>query len=368
LRRLKDRRQGSSERNALEKGYALDSAAAILFDFRSNEFYESLKESGGVKYAIGAMAAVSKESTLISAREGERVAETLRSMLQTEGISTTYRMQGSVALDIHIEGHSDVDMLIIHNSVILYEAPALTSCSYVPSTDKRNMVDIISELRLASELKLTSRYWQADVNCTGSKSISLSGGSLQRKIDIVPSCWHDNLSYQKSQSESDRGIRIYNKAENKLEGNLPFLHMRRVNDRDSFYNGNLKRTIRLLKNIVADMPDYKKRIVKNLSSYDLASIAYHIDSGLKCPTYMCLTLVEAIRVHLTKLATSKELRENLIVPDGTRKIFNTPEKTDALCILEKEVSDLAIAIAKDINPLSTNYNPSTINNKYIFMG
>jgi hypothetical protein len=44
-----------------------------------------------------------------------------------------------------------------------------------------------------------------------------------------------------------------------------------------------------MKNMIADMPDYKKRITKKLSSYDLASIAYNIDDKLLLPYEMRLS-------------------------------------------------------------------------------
>lgn len=370
LRRLKDRRQGSRERAAFEtlsEGYARDSAIARGIDFRQKESYEALKEPNGIKYAIGAMAPVSKESTQKSISEGERVATTLVSMLSTENIKTTCRLQGSVALDIHIEGHSDVDMLILLESTILVERPEIPQYVFYPAADKRSMADIVAELRTASEKKLTSRYWQAEVNCNGNKSISLSGGSLQRKIDIVPSCWHDNHAYQTSKKEHDRGVYIYHKGNHQLEGNLPFTHIKKVNDRDLVYEGNLKKVIRLLKNIVADIPEYKKTKAKKLSSYDIAAIAYHMNGELKMPNYMSLGLVEKTRTHLANLVASYALRSTLEVPDGTRKIFDSEEKVTALEILEKEVTDLATSIAKEINPYLNSYNSTTINQKFVFI-
>lgn len=360
LKNLKDRRQGSRELMLLEKGYhTWDSG-----DYRIQESYEKLDESPGVRYAIGAMSPVNQQSTDISVNEGNRVADTLISMLSTAGINASKRMQGSVALNIHIEGHSDVDMLILCEDTVLVQTPKLdgTACY---AHDNRPMVDIVAELRNQSEEKLTSRYYQAVVDCRNNKSISLRGGSLKRKIDIVPACWYYTHDYQKSAKEYDAGVKIYHKKDRCLIGNFPFKHIHRVDSKDNQYSGNLKKVIRLLKNIVADMPEYKKGKAKKLSSYDLAGIAYHMNDQLNVPYYLSLTLVEQTRIHLNSLSDNVDYRRGLKVPDDTRFIFDDDEKIDALEILAKEVEDLALSIFKELRPSAERYDSSLIKSKII---
>lgn len=362
LKKLKDRRQGSKEIVLIEEGF--NPAADV--DIRAIEKYEQLKESAGVRYAIGSMSEVDPKSTKISHNEGNRVADTLIEMLSTDGIEASKKMQGSVALNVHIEGHSDVDMLIIYNSVHLVQLPKLDGKSCYCS-DSRPMEEIIANLRMKSEEKLTSRYYQATVNCSNNKSISLSGGSLKRKVDIVPSCWYNSHDYQRSGKEKDRGIKIYNKGENELILNYPFRHIDKVNNKDSIYHGNLKKVIRLLKNIIADLPDYKKSKAKELSSYDLAGIGYHMDNRLNIPSYFPLALVEQTRDWLKHLQDSPFDRNQLMVPDGTRLIFNNDKKEDALDILSKEVEDLAISIFNELEPglESYQYQPQILTEKFI---
>jgi hypothetical protein len=361
LKKLKDRRQGTRQSLLLASNRSIYDSA----DLRKSEEYENLAESSGVKYAIGAMAPVSDESTKISIREGERVATTLISLLKTSGIYASMEIQGSVALDIHIEGHSDVDMLILNEDTILVQNAARCP-TFIPALDKRPMVEIIKDLRIKSEQKLTSRYPEVDVNCAGSKSIAMEGGSLQRKIDIVPSCWYNTDDYQKSGLKHDRAVQVYDKKEHKLISNQPFLHLKKVSDRDAKYSGNLRRVIRLMKNIVADMPDDKKRKAKKLSSYDLTAIGYHMDSDLDAPYYQALSLVEKTRSNLSLLAYSEVLRAFVDVPDGSRKVFDNDEKIEALNILSHEVDSLAKAIHRDIRPQEFNYDSKAITEKYLF--
>ncbi|EOC5487891.1 hypothetical protein QMO43_20040 [Pseudomonas aeruginosa] len=366
LSSMKERRQGSRERAILEAmtfDHALEAIAANT-EIRKSESFEQIKEPAGVKYAIGAMAAVEEKYTEVSLREGNRVADSLIKSLEGRGIYATKRLQGSVALDIHIRGYSDVDMLVIENSTILIESPRVEPNTYLPASDKRGMKEIIKDLREQSITTLNTNFPQANI-AAGGKSICLSGGSLKRKVDIVPACWYDSIKYQNSQQEKDRGIKIYNKTSDELFLNYPFTHIANVNQKDTLYSGNLKCVIRLMKNIIADMPDYKKKIATNLTSYDLAAIAYHMDNNLIAPSYMRLSLVEKLRSHLTTLVAVEGYREALLVPDGTRKIFDKEEKFTALAMLYSEVDELAKEIAREINPLEALYKPETLN-KYIF--
>lgn len=130
---MKERRQGTAQRYALDQGYT---GLAAAYDYRPQESYEKVKDSDAIKYVIGAMAPVSAKSTQVSIDEGERVANTLVSMLETDRINTEFRLQGSVALDIHIEGHSDVDMLILKKDVVLIQLPVLPSTNYTDAPDR----------------------------------------------------------------------------------------------------------------------------------------------------------------------------------------------------------------------------------------
>ncbi|HHK9522585.1 TPA: hypothetical protein ACQZHW_000339 [Enterobacter hormaechei] len=360
LARLKNRRQGSAELDRLEKGYF-----NVSGDFRSTENYENINENAAIKYVIGAMAAVSAESTRISRDEGVRVATTLVDMLHSSGINTEMRLQGSVALNIHIEGHSDVDMLILKKDIFTVQGPELTGTNYIDASDKRSMVDIIRELRLVAEAKLTTRYYAADVNINGSKSIAISGGSLRRKVDIVPACWHDTHDYQKTKTESFRAVKIYDKSNHILIENKPFLHIEKINTRDNHYSGNLKKVIRLMKNVIADMPEYKKNKAKALTSFDIAAIAYAMNESLYCSQFLPLALLEKLRVFLLIITYIDERRNNLLVPDESRVIFNSENKVEAVKILYTEVNDLAESVQKVINPYKDKYDPELLNNKQV---
>lgn len=363
LSRMKDRRQGTRE-IALLKAQAQNSTASPYLDYRQAEPYEALTESAAVKYAVGAMAEVAPDSTRISIEVGERVAKTLGDMLETRGLNNVSRLQGSVPLNIHIEGHSDVDVLVIMTKTVLIETPM--EGSYQPASDTRPIEDQLKELRENSEQCLKSRYHQSEVDCTNNKSIAIKSPSLARKVDIVPSCWYDSLEYQRQPHESHlRGVHIYHKGDHKTIGNQPFKHIKMVTDKDNIYSGNLKRVARLLKNLLQDMPEGKHRVAKALTSYDLAGIAYHMDELLNVSKVFSLALVATTRAYLEYLLANDDIRNNLSVPDGSRKIFNDENKTAALNVFSEEVGALAFAIYKELEPLGSTYNPRILINKRI---
>lgn len=175
-------------------------------DVRKKESFETLNEAAGIKYSIGAMAPVDDKSIATSLNEGNRVANSLIKSLKLQGESVASRLQGSVALDIHIKGHSDLDMLIVVENPVNIETPKIEPNWYSTSTDPRNLIDIVRDVRRKSELILPINFPKAKVVCSGSKSIDISGASLTRKVDIVPAIWYDSIKYQMSKNEHDRGI------------------------------------------------------------------------------------------------------------------------------------------------------------------
>ena len=348
LTKLKERRHGNYSDDVL-KNIGLESSRATFDSLKTfGESYEYLTESAAIKYTIGAMSQVDPEYTKVSKRTGERVAETLTSLLETEGKSVTSRMQGSVPLNIHIKGHSDVDMLMISTPVVLVQTPQSPNAHYLPPSDSRAMVDILKDLRLTCEERLTKRYPSVTVDCSNAKSIAMEGGSLQRKVDVVPACWFDTIAYQESKNEVERGVEIYDKKNHELIGNSPFKHMDLVEKKDMVYGGNLKKLVRLLKNLVADMPDGKNAQAKKLSSFDLVSIVYSMDDLLECSAYTPLLLIDRLLTKLDEFLESPFLLASQKVPDNSRIIFDNDSKITALRVIRDEIKSLRDAVYSDL--------------------
>jgi hypothetical protein len=85
------------------------------------EAYEQRTDRRAIRYALGAMQAVGAEYTKNSIEEGDRIKEKLRTSLLGE-IDVDFRYQGSVPLDIHIKGVSDIDLLVLRDDFFSYDA------------------------------------------------------------------------------------------------------------------------------------------------------------------------------------------------------------------------------------------------------
>lgn len=365
-RRLNSLRQRRAFTDLASTGVALDSVNGSFSKSVSESFesFESLKESTGIKYVVGAMAPVSKRGTEISISEGQRVADSLIKSLVTRNEHVTSVLQGSVALNIHIKGASDVDMLIIERDTLFVETPRVSSTAYLESSDSRSLLQIIKDIREKCEIILPENFPAVDV-VNNDKSIAMEGGSLRVPVDIVPAVWFDNISYQRTRRQADRGIKIYSKSDNGFITNFPFKHNEEVSSKDAYYSGNVKCIIRLLKTLVSDMDEADKKIAKGLSSYDLTALAYHMGDRLNVPVYQRIALVLRTEEFFTYLIGASGYRDSLNVPNGTRRIFDTPARLPALLTIRNELRELSLSIAKEIEPWNSIVDTSILERRII---
>ncbi|WP_458379272.1 hypothetical protein [Pseudomonas chlororaphis] len=365
-RRLNSLRQRRAFTDSASTGVALDSVNGSLSKSLNESFesYEGLKESTGIKYVVGAMAPVSKRGTEISKSEGQRVANSLIKSLETRNENVTSVLQGSVALNIHIKGASDVDMLIVERDTLFVERPHVRSTAYVAASDSRSLLQIIKDIRKKSEIILPENFPAANI-VNNDKSIAMDGGSLRVPVDIVPAVWFDGIDYQRTRSQADRGIKIFSKSDDAFITNFPFKHIEEVNLKDSRYSGNVKCVIRLLKTLVSDMDETDKKIGKGLSSYDLTALAFHMGDRLNVPVYQRVALVLRVEDFFTFLIGAPEYRNSLSVPNGTRKIFDTPARLPALVLIRNELRELSLSIAKEIEPWNTTIDTSILERRIV---
>lgn len=296
------------------------------------------------RYAIGAMQAVGKKYTEVSEQTGERVAAQLRDRFAKAGIDAEFMLQGSVPLDVHIKRVSDVDVLAIAKDFRTYDSTgshALQGGYRNPT--QRTSSGVLSGLRQQTEADLDDAFPAANVDKTGAKAVKVSGGSLQRSIDVVPAHWYDTKEYQASGKQADRAITIYNKKTGETIDNLPFLHIERVGSRCDGIYGGLRKAIRLCKSVKAD----SDRDIK-LSSYDIAAIMYHSDmSALRLGQYSDLAVLAETQRHLDALYQDQNAAKRLWVPDGSRVIFDTSAKHDWLLGLSMEMDELLKSVYQE---------------------
>jgi hypothetical protein len=307
----------------------------------ANEVYDRISDpSEAIKYAIGSMQPIDDAYTKSTYEEAERVKQQLQENLPRYRQCCEFDYQGSVTNNTHIVARSDIDLLTLHSNFISVEPPQKVETPYVG-----NPVNDLLLLRAASAVILKEKFPNATVDDSGSKSVSIEGGSLRRKVDVVSSNWRDTTAYFQTGMKRDRAIEVLDSRELKRIKNLPFLHNERIHNKDSVTLGGLRRVIRLLKSIRYDSP---RKV--NISSYDIASVVYGMDNcRLIVSNGMELILMHNCKVYLDTLATSQTLRDSLDVPNMMRKVFcKEGACLDGLNDLRRELDLLLGEIERDL--------------------
>jgi hypothetical protein len=345
LKKLKDRRSGIDRLGRLSP----DEQLSVLLKSLTPEKWQSrARETPYTKYALGAMQAVDADYTRISIETAERVAKQLYDGLIASDILVEHRLQGSVPLDVHIRGVSDVDLLTIDANFRTYSSSGARSLAGQYTLSPKTSIDVLTALRRAAEQILKSKYPKAKVDTSGSKAINVSGGSLPRPVDVVPSHWFDTNDYQLSGREDDRGVAILNDKIPETIDNWPFLHIKRVEDQCRGCIGGIRKAIRLCKNVKADAEEEGTGI--SLPSFDITAIMYHADKSALIAGYVHeLNILVETQRHLDELYQNPSKANSLRVPDGSRFIFDKPEKRAGLLRLSSEIDDLLLEVAKEQN-------------------
>ena len=338
LTQLNSRRKGTDRLDRV----ATASVNEVLTKSLMTESWEKRATSQPyTRYALGAMQAVSDRYTQISIETAERVGKQLITNLP---MSVSFRLQGSVPLDVHIRGVSDVDLLTLDGRFLTYNPYASRANTYGSST--LTSLGVLLELRREAERVLKAAYPAAKVDCSGGKCIAMSGGSLARPVDVVPSHWEDNAAYQSSLQEHDRGVTILNKTVPETLGNLPFLHIKRVHDRDTAVLGGLKKAIRLTKNVKNDAEN--ETSAAKLPSFDIAALLYHADQNALRSGYTYeLTILRETQRFLDWCYANKEAAKQFKTPDGSRSILDSEAKFSALLTISCEMDTLAKEVARE---------------------
>ncbi len=338
LTKLNSRRKGTDRLDRV----ATESYAEVLAKSLVTESWEKRATTQPhTRYALGAMQAVGDRYTQISIDTAERVGKQLIANLP---MSVSFRLQGSVPLDVHIRGVSDVDLLTLDNRFLTYNRFGSRANTYSSTT--LTSLGALLELRREAERVLKAAYPAAKVDCSGGKCIALSGGSLARPVDVVPSHWDDNAAYQSSSQEHDRGVTILNKAVPETLGNLPFLHIKRVHDRDTLALGGLKKAIRLTKSVKNDAENESS--AAKLPSFDIAALLYHADqTALRSGYTYELAILRETQRFLDWCYQNKEAAKQLKTPDESRCILNTEDKFTALTTISVEMDALAKEVARE---------------------
>lgn len=301
-----------------------------------NESWRSIQQSESVRYVVGAMQPIDPDYTANTFAQGDRVKNQLEKVLLTPACD--YKYQGSTTNDTHIKAQSDIDLLVITGKYHALEPPQVPTSPY-----KGDPIQDLTSLRSDAEKALRSAFPAATIDATGSKSISLVGGSLTRKVDVVPANWHNTVKYAETGQDFYRGIEIFDAHAKRRIANSPFLHNQWIQYQDEKTQGGLRKAARLMKSLKYDSESIE------LSSYDIVAIAFNIPAAsINFPKGHELQILNACHAYVTQLAHDSVLRESINVPDGHRKVFAAGHATaQGLEQLKTELDKLSMDVLRE---------------------
>lgn len=341
INRLRSRRSGLDRASVI----AMDAKDFIVNRSLTQEVWESrAKDKPNTTFALGAMQEVDPTYTRISLETAERVSNQLAKRMTG---NMEFELQGSVPLNVHIRGVSDVDLLALEADFLTYDTRGVISRGgQYNSPTTRTSVGVLAARRAEISRVLREAFPAAHVDTSGSKAIKLLGGSLARPVDVVPSHWHDTVEYQASGQKHDRAVAILDSNKGTTVENWPFLHIKRVRERCESTSGGLRKSIRLCKNLKAELEAEGRSV--NISSFDIASIMYRANmTSLSVGSFYELAILAETQRHLDYLWNNKEEARRLIVPDGSRFIFDAEEKFNGLLQLSVAMDNLLREVAKE---------------------
>lgn len=344
LRQLGERRSGFDRIGRLSTEAAND---VLRKSLSTEPWQRRAVAQPHTRYALGAMQPVSADYTRIGLETAQRVGRQLEAGLPALGIWVTFALQGSVPLDVHIRGVSDVDLLALDAGFLTYDPGGGRALSrgYTSPTG-RSSLDVLGALRRESERLLKAKFPAATVDCAGGKCIALSGGSLARPVDVVPSHWHDTAAYQASGQQHDRAVTILDKKVPRTLDNLPFTHMKLVGDRDVSVLGGLRKAVRLVKNVKNDAEN--EAGAAKLPSFDIAALLYHADAGaLRSGHSYELAILREAQRFFDWCYANQNVAGRLRTPDETRVVLDAASKMEGLRTISCELDVLAREVARE---------------------
>lgn len=221
-------------------------------------------------------------------------------------------------------------MLVITKKFIALEPPLKPDVPY-----NGDCISDMQELRNTCVEILKETYSKANVETNGAKSITLTGGILRRKIDVVPANWYDTKKYRETKKEYLRGIQIFDKYTKERNTNYPLYNKYLVEKKDKVCNGLFRKVVRLGKNLREDSDN---KDVQNISSYDIQALffnmpneAYYGAEGIK--------IVSRLTEYLKNLLNKPDIFSEMLVPDKSRKISDKLSVSQLKCFYN-EFSEL----------------------------
>ncbi len=306
--------------------YGDDLNKGLLFEGFSGKIDEE------ILYISEAMRPVDSKYTQNTFEQCRRVQEQLKANISAKHSGIEFDFQGSVPLNTHTRRHSDVDMLVATGRFHFLKPPLIPTNPY-------NGDDVNDLLELRNDIVDTIQrvFYAVDIDNKGGKAVTISGGSLNRKIDLVSMSWLHTPTSRETGNKIHRGIKIYDKNDKRYIENFPFLHMSLCETKDSIVQGKFKRLVRYIKNVRKDSDKNIK-----ISSYDATALMYHQDnSELTLTSNNPAELSRITELYLKSVINDVTFQRTALVPNGTRLLFSDEGlKLSEVIKLYEEVRDI----------------------------
>lgn len=314
LNDLKSRRYGDD----LNKG--------LLFEGFSGKIDDE------VLYISEAMRPVDSKYTENTFEQCRRVQDQLKANISNKHSGIEFDFQGSVPLNTHTRRHSDVDMLVATGRFHFLKPPLTPTNPY-----KGDDVNDLLELRTDIVDTIRRVFYAVDIDNTGGKAVTISGGSLNRKIDLVSISWLHTPASHGLSDKTHRGIKLYDKNDQKYIENFPFLHMTLCEAKDITVQGKFKKLVRYIKNVRKD----SDRNIK-ISSYDATALMYyHDNTELILASNNPAELSRITEAYLKRVIDDTTFQRTATVPNQTRLLFSDEGlKLSEVIKLYEEIRDI----------------------------
>ncbi len=297
-----------------------------LFGLESTllESINKSQDSSLVKYINQAAEEVDERYTEISYEEGKRIQNSLSKDIN----DVTFRYQGSVSNNTHIKAASDLDLLVIIKD---YTVP------------NENLLLLKDDCHS----NINGRFPKVNIE-RGAKSLKLTGGSLRRDIDVVPSCW-DEIKKDKD------GIIILDEDKNEKVTNTPFYHNFLLNNKDSLCGNYYKKAIRLVKNLKVYLENESGNQIE-ISSYEIVALLYLIPNEKFLSLNKNTDLIPMLVRELNLILSKSDLKE-LKVPDDSRKIIKDSTTIKGLKMIINELTNILNELEQETEMGNIGYSP-----------
>ena len=288
------------------------------------------------EYIVASMEPVDQNYTKNTFEECGRIEKQILEACETANISISLRHQGSVTTDTHVKIHSDIDLLVINEEFISIKSPLQPKIPY-----GGDPLSELKDLRALIEDRLASSFPSAKVDCSGAKAVQITGGSLRRKIDVIPANWLDTEEFRINEDESYRGVKVLDLSPPaKRITNFPFMHNHEINKYDRLTLGGLKRLIRFVKSV-----RYDADRDPGVSSYDIAALCLSMPQQ-RFLAYINddLGLSNEFLQYSDSLCNNVSSRSSLEVPNKTRLLFGH-DGLDVQCL--KDLNEELRSVLQD---------------------